>query len=275
MTNWAWSKVLSNICYFLETWLVEFSNSLLVWLFSLKETETRWRERSEDRAPHVFRGLQRSLISIMLKTRHVGFTVLDVRFDHQLLSRPLVSLVQNPRDELSCLKGSVFVFNHLHRRRLVLSWSSSERFPAVNTSRNSPSKKNARLWSSDPLTVSVSEIRALWPTWPWRRGPAWTSSSAPACWEIWVEPGGGLLASSRRFLLPELGSPGGREGRTKLNTSGCQRDLWFVTTNRECPINDLRILKLHQMIILFLFYVLQQHSLISSKPLTSNRNLLL
>lgn len=54
---------------------------------------------------------------------------------------------------------------------------------------------------------SCPAIRASWPTWLWRKGPAWTSSSAPACWEIWVWPGGGLLFFSRRSLLPALGSP--------------------------------------------------------------------
>lgn len=50
-------------------------------------------------------------------------------------------------------------------------------------------------------------FRGLWQIWLWRTGPAWTSSSAPACWEIWVLPGGGRLVFSHRLLLPVLGTP--------------------------------------------------------------------
>lgn len=54
-------------------------------------------------------------------------------------------------------------------------------------------------------------LRWSWPIWLWRRGPAWTSSSAPACWEIWVWPGGVLLFSSPHSLLPVPGSPAGQK----------------------------------------------------------------
>lgn len=50
-------------------------------------------------------------------------------------------------------------------------------------------------------------FRGSWLTWLWRTGPAWTSSSAPACWEIWAWPGGGRLVFSHRSLLPVLGTP--------------------------------------------------------------------
>lgn len=107
----------------------------------------------------------------------------------QKLLRPLTASVLKLKS-LRC-RGFFFFSSAVHQRRTAAFYFQG----------SSDLCHVAMFWSHPA-------IREWWMTWLWRRGPAWTSSSAPACWEIWVWPGGGLLFVSPRSLLPAPGSPG-------------------------------------------------------------------
>lgn len=94
----------------------------------------------------------------------------------------------------------------------------------------------------DVAMFCVPAFRGWWRTWLWRTGPAWTSSSAPACWEIWAWPGGGLLVFSHRSPLPALGTPETQtarwhlpsEPRRRAGNGRFKKNLLKSIFSREC-----------------------------------------